>query len=137
MIPSVEERQIRHCPGIARIPESQPGRYVEIDFINSCIFFKYDICTLGIERDMGCKIPCKEHITENEFHLLFEEHEKLIEFAHRVARFQPEAVEIMRKEGFKFDNLEDRWQKLAFSFYSDLCEIENMHQQLFEEDDDD
>jgi len=40
----------------------------------------------------------------------------------------------MRREGFKFDNLEDRWQKLAFSFYSDLSEINSKVRNLFEED---
>lgn len=30
--------------------------------------------------------------------------------------------DIMRREGFKLDNLEDRWQKLVFTVYTELCE---------------
>ena len=48
---------------------------------------------------------------------------ELIAFAQWAASKQPEAVEIIRKHGFIFDNLDDKWQKLAFSFYSDLSEI--------------
>ncbi len=44
----------------------------------------------------------------------------VLEFA--VAK-QPEAIGIMRQNDYKFDNLDDLWQKLAFTFYSTLCEV--------------
>jgi len=41
----------------------------------------------------------------------------------KVALKQPDkAIEIMKREGFVIDNLEDRWQKLAFTFYTMIVE---------------
>ena len=31
--------------------------------------------------------------------------------------------DMMRRNGFVFDNLDDRWQKLAFTLYTDLVEL--------------
>jgi len=36
---------------------------------------------------------------------------------------QERCIKILEKEGFLFDNLNDKWQKLAFTFYSDICEL--------------
>jgi len=58
---------------------------------------------------------------------------ELIELAIWVQQFQPNAIRIMRENGLKLDNLNDPMQKLAFTFYSDLCEIEQKARQLFEE----
>lgn len=41
----------------------------------------------------------------------------------RVAKRPAEIVEMLRREGFVFDNLEDRWQKLAFSLYTAIVEL--------------
>jgi hypothetical protein len=34
----------------------------------------------------------------------------------------PNAIVIMKREGFVLDDLKDRWQKLAFTLYTDLVE---------------
>ena len=38
----------------------------------------------------------------------------------------------MRSNGFVFDDLGDRWQKLAFTFYSDIAEMSMQARQLLE-----
>lgn len=43
------------------------------------------------------------------------------EVCEEVASGSDEAQEILRREGFVIDNLEDRWQKLAFTFYTMLA----------------
>lgn len=60
-------------------------------------------------------------------------YEELVEFARYAQSLQPMAVEIMRKHGLKIDDLSDPMQKLAFTFYTDLCDIENRVRQMFEE----
>jgi len=59
--------------------------------------------------------------------------EELIELALWIQQFQPNAIRIMRENGLKIDDLNDPMQKLAFTFYSNLCEIEQKARQLFEE----
>lgn len=39
----------------------------------------------------------------------------------------------MRSNGFVIDNLDDRWQKLAFTLYSDIAEMSMRAKQLIEE----
>jgi len=39
----------------------------------------------------------------------------------------------MRANGFVFDNLDDRWQKLAFTFYSDIAEMSMLAERLLTE----
>jgi hypothetical protein len=46
--------------------------------------------------------------------------EHLIELAKGAA---PKAREIMRKHDLSIDDLDDPMQKLAFTFYTDLCEV--------------
>lgn len=65
------------------------------------------------------------------------DNKQLIELVKWCEKLQPQSVDIMRKHGFVFSDLDDPWQKLAFSFYSDLCEINSKVQQLFEEVDSD
>lgn len=60
----------------------------------------------------------------------YEELENLAKWAQTL---QPEALAIMRREGFVLDDLNDRWQKLAFTLYSSLCELESKSRYLFEE----
>lgn len=66
---------------------------------------------------------------------VFPAKEDLIKYARWVQTLQPAAVEIMLREKMRFTDLEDPWQKLAFTFYSDLCEAHFKAEQLFEEDD--
>jgi hypothetical protein len=40
---------------------------------------------------------------------------------------------IMRKHKFVIDNLEDRWQKLAFTFYTEIVETDCRLKKLVEE----
>jgi hypothetical protein len=60
-------------------------------------------------------------------------YEELTEFAKWTQKFQLHAIEVMRGNKLKIDDLNDPMQKLAFSFYTDLCEIENRARQLFED----
>lgn len=46
----------------------------------------------------------------------------LLEVAEKVRDKPKEALKIMEKNGFVIDNLEDRWQKLAFTFYTIIVE---------------
>ena len=39
---------------------------------------------------------------------------------------QAEAVEMMKANGFVIDDLDDRWQKLAFTLYNYLVEIRSI-----------
>ena len=60
--------------------------------------------------------------------------EDLIKYAQWVHTLQPAAVEIMLHEKMGFTDLNDPWQKLAFTFYNNLCEAHCKAEQLFEED---
>lgn len=40
--------------------------------------------------------------------------------------------EKMRRNGFVIDNLEDRWQKLAFTLYTDIAALSTEAEQLLE-----
>jgi len=46
----------------------------------------------------------------------------LLEVGEIVASRPAEAQEMMRREGFVIDDLDDRWQKLAFTLYTYLAE---------------
>jgi len=62
-------------------------------------------------------------------------YDDLVEFVRWCECKQPEAVEIMKKYGYVFYDLDtNSWQKLAFTFYTDLCEIHTKVQNLFEVD---
>ena len=53
---------------------------------------------------------------------------ELIAVARQAADKQAEAVAIMRKNGFKFEtrlDLSEGFEKLAFTFYTMLCEIDD------------
>lgn len=39
----------------------------------------------------------------------------------------------MRANGYVFDNLDDRWQKLAFTFYTDIAELSMEAERLLDE----
>ena len=61
-------------------------------------------------------------------------YKELEDFARWAQRKQPEALEIMRKHKIVIDDLDDPMQKLAFSLYTDLVEIENKVRNMFEDD---
>ena len=52
--------------------------------------------------------------------------EDLKQALEKCRTFQPRALEICRKRGFVFRGKGGKWEKLAFTFYTDLCEIENL-----------
>lgn len=60
-------------------------------------------------------------------------YEELEKFVLWAGEFQPKALAICQKHKFVFDDLDDPWQKLAFTFYSDLCKINSRSRQLFED----
>jgi len=47
------------------------------------------------------------------------------------AKMQQE-IDMMQKHGFVFDNLDDRWQKLAFTLYTDIAQLSSGAKQLLE-----
>jgi len=67
-------------------------------------------------------------------------YDELYELAKWVQTFQTKALEIWKKNGFVYRDEqgtgipEPLWAKLAFTHYSDLCEIENRARQLFEDE---
>lgn len=52
----------------------------------------------------------------------------LLEVAEAIPAALTEMQDIMRRHGFKIDNLEDPMQKLAFTLYTALCELDNKAQ---------
>ena len=59
-------------------------------------------------------------------------YEDLYNFAKWTRGFWVNGIEIMRKNKLKIDNLDDPMQKLAFTFYTDLCEIDREAQYVLE-----
>jgi len=60
---------------------------------------------------------------------------EMIEFIKYARDLQTTANAIMKRDGYQMDNLSDPWQKLAFTLYSDLCELNLMARQVLGEDD--
>lgn len=66
-------------------------------------------------------------------------YQELYDLAKWVQTFQPKALEIWKKNGFVYKNEKGEgipeilWAKLAFTHYTDLCEIESRARQLFED----
>ena len=50
----------------------------------------------------------------------------MLEACWGTSKAPKEAVAIMKREGFVIDNLDDRWQKLAFTLYSMLVNNASM-----------
>ena len=49
----------------------------------------------------------------------------------KIGAKQQETLETLRSNGIVFDDLNDHWQKVAFSIYVDLCEMDTWaHQAL-------
>ena len=61
-------------------------------------------------------------------------YKELADFAKWAQQVQKNAIAIMRKNNLKIDDLNDPMQKLAFTFYSDLCEIAHKAEHLFKDD---
>jgi hypothetical protein len=60
--------------------------------------------------------------------------EDLMQFAKWAGSLQEHALEIMVTQNLKLENLSDPIQKLAFTFYTDLCEINSKSRNLFEDE---
>lgn len=68
--------------------------------------------------------------------------ERAEEALRQIAGIQPFVVEYIRREGFIFytpldkpdaeRNDAERWEKLAFSIYTDLCEVEQIARRVLE-----
>jgi len=55
-------------------------------------------------------------------------------FLEAVRDKQEEELQKIKLNGFVFDDLEDRWQKLAFTFYSDIAELSMIARNLLAEE---
>lgn len=61
-------------------------------------------------------------------------YKELEKFAHKMRKYQPEALETIELHGFVFDDIKnDEWQGLAFTFYTQLVEIKCAYDQLFDD----
>lgn len=60
--------------------------------------------------------------------------EDLIEFAKWAGSLQEQALKTMVTQNLKLESFSDPIQKLAFTFYSDLCEINSRSRNLFEDE---
>lgn len=60
-------------------------------------------------------------------------YQDLVEFARWSQSLYKRYIDIMRREGIVIDDLDDKMQKLAFSLYTDLCEIDSKVSHLFKE----
>lgn len=68
--------------------------------------------------------------------------ERAEEALRQIAGIQPFVVEYIRREGFVFATPADKpdakrtkaemWEKLAFSIYTDLCEVESIARRVLE-----
>ena len=56
----------------------------------------------------------------------------LIGFLEKVSKQIEKDKEILQKNGFVIDNLEDRWQKLAFTLYTDIAALSSEAEQILE-----
>ena len=83
-----------------------------------------------LKRTPGTRLECLRLKVDND--ALKEDNERLREAVGK-CRKQEAALEIMKREGFVIDNLEDRWQKLVFTLYTDLCEIDSIVRAALEE----
>ena len=62
-------------------------------------------------------------------------YQELYDLAIFAQILQPHALSVIKKEGFVFDGSGGKWERLAFSFYADLCELESKARSLFKEED--
>ena len=56
-----------------------------------------------------------------------DERVRLREALEKIEEVQPETLAMLRREGFKFEirlDLTDGWEKLAFTLYSTICEVD-------------
>lgn len=79
----------------------------------------------GPDMRLVCIIPDGEHAEGNEGNdaALIAAAPDMYAELDRVAKRPADIVEMLRREGFVFDNLDDRWQKLAFSLYTAIVEL--------------
>ena len=61
-------------------------------------------------------------------------YDELVDFARWAQGLQAEKAAIMLREGIVIGNLNNPIEKLAFTLYTDLCEIHSRVSNLFDED---
>ena len=80
-------------------------------------------------------------LSQEERHLLCEIAERLRENeqdAEKIAGFQPKALAIIEGNGFVFEDIgrePGNWQHLAFTLYTEICEIETIARRIAGADD--
>lgn len=53
------------------------------------------------------------------------------QFAKKTSKKSKEMLTICENENFVFNNLDDRWQKLAFTFYSEIVQLSSEAQSIY------
>ena len=87
----------------------------------------YGTHNLEEDRGMACRMSFLVETMKPTY-------EELEAFAKWAQQKQPEALAIMEKHRFILDNLDDPMQKLAFTFYTSLVEIEMKARHMFEDE---
>ena len=62
-----------------------------------------------------------------------EQEAEVVEFLAKVKGMVHRDNEIMRREGFVIDNLDDRWQKLVFTLHTFIAELSTDAGHILEE----
>jgi hypothetical protein len=102
---------------------------------HECVCNKYiDYTNTGATAGRACNgetwlfKPCSNDTRKEE-----PTRDDLIKFARWTQKFWQEGQEIQRKHGIVIDDLDDKMQKLAFTYYTNLCEIDREVLHLFRE----
>lgn len=86
------------------------------DFDVACLMQRGAVVILGLEDEETSKKHTRTQLEE----IVARETATLREALERIEPEAKEIIDIMRRNGFVIDNLDDRWQKLAFTIYSHL-----------------
>jgi hypothetical protein len=57
----------------------------------------------------------------------------IVDFLTKVKNQAAADQETMRRNGFVIDNLDDKWQKLAFTFYTDIAALSTEAEHILED----
>lgn len=69
---------------------------------------------LDLSGETNCCMECEQRVKDEA---------RFIVALEKCQTFQPNALKICRKQEFIFAGKGGNWEKLAFTFYTDLCEI--------------
>ena len=83
-------------------------------------YLPFGECRCSLEALVDHNLYPKRTHREDAEELLDDMAELIIKFLKKAEGKPSKALKIMGREGFVIDNLNDRWQKLVFTLYSEL-----------------